>query len=332
MPKENELVKVIKQSAVSEETVVSLQSAFAPFYEEASKMKEEAESLVVTDVTDVVGMRRAKTLRARFRDIRVEAENVRKELKAESLRTGKAIDGVANVLKFLIVPLEEHLKTQEKFLEVQEEKRKAELVQKRTSELSVYVDEEALSFYNLGEMSEEAFNNLLETSKKAFEAEQEAIKKAEADRIAEEKAEKKEQERIRKENEELKKKAEAREKEIEKERKELEEENRKEREAMEAKVKKESAEKAKIQKQLEAKKKAEEAERVKVEAVKKAEDDRKRQELLAPDKDKLIVLSGVLQKIEMPRVSSKEAGVVVDEVEKILYELSNYIADEAKKL
>jgi hypothetical protein len=42
-------------------------------------------------------------------------------LKEQALREGKAVDGIANVLKALIVPLEEHLDKQERFVEIRAE-------------------------------------------------------------------------------------------------------------------------------------------------------------------------------------------------------------------
>ena len=50
-------------------------------------------------------------------------KKVRKELKEESLRKGKAIDGVANIIKFLIEPVEKYLEDQEKFIEKLEQQK-----------------------------------------------------------------------------------------------------------------------------------------------------------------------------------------------------------------
>ena len=51
---------------------------------------------------------------------RTAIETVRKELKEQALREGKAIDGIANVLKALIIPIEEYLKKQEDFVVLKE--------------------------------------------------------------------------------------------------------------------------------------------------------------------------------------------------------------------
>lgn len=289
MKEDSELVKIIKKSDVPDSVVASLQNSFAPFYKEASDMQKEAKELIVSDENDVDGMKRARELRLKLKGIRVEAEKTRKDLKNESLRTGKAIDGIANVLKFLIVPLEEHLEGQEKFKELLEKKRLEELEGKRESELSKYVSEESLSFYNLGEMSNDAFNNLLETSRKAYEAEQQAIKKAEEDRIAEEKKEREEQERIRIENEKLKKKLE-----------------------------KEELEKGALLKEMRTKQEKEEK-------VAKEEAEQKRKDDLAPDLEKLSKLARRLSEFDIPTVSGKEAQKVVEHVSKTLGELSFFI-------
>jgi len=213
--------KELEVLEVSNETKLTLKNEFSVFFEQAEEWKQKAEGLVVNDISQKEEMKQAKEARLALKRIRTSAENKRKELKEESLRTGKAIDGMANIIKFLIVPIEEDLKAKEDFEKIYNEKLAAELLEKRSSELEKYDVE--TSFYKLGEMPEESYDQLLENSKLAFNARIEAERKAEEDRIKKEEDDRLEQERIKKENdarieaqrlenEKLKKEAEAREK------------------------------------------------------------------------------------------------------------------------
>lgn len=200
----------IKQMNLPPELVNDLQINFNPLFEKAQEWKNKADKIKVTDINDKEGMKAAREARLELKNIRVEADKIRAKLKEESLLKGKAIDGMFNIIKFLIVPIEKNLEEQEKFAELQEEKRLNELTEKRISELSKYVED--VTIYNVRVMSEEAFNALLDSQKKLFEIKQEELRKEEEAKIEREKKEREEQERIRLENEKLKKEAEEREK------------------------------------------------------------------------------------------------------------------------
>jgi hypothetical protein len=149
---------------------------------------------------DTTKRKKAREWRLTIKNIRVDCEKVRKNLKEESLRKGRAIDGMANVIKYLIAPIEEHLDNQEKFVERQEQQRIEALRQKRVSELWQY-QVDGNNFPNLGAMPEEQYTLLLSGVKTQFENAVAAAKKAEADRIERERLKAEEDERIRKENE-----------------------------------------------------------------------------------------------------------------------------------
>lgn len=326
---------------VSNETKLSLKNEFLPFFEQAEEWKEKAEKLVVTDISQKEEMSQAREARLALKKIRTSTENKRKELKEESLRKGKAIDGMANVIKYLITPIEEHLQKQEDFEKLENERIAAELNSKREIELSQY--EVETSFYDLGKMPEESYKQLLENSRLAFEARKEAERKAEEERIAKEKAEREEQERIRKENEKLKAEAEARAKEEEKrrakeeaERKEREEKERKEREKQEAILRKEREAREKIEAELQAKKEAEEREKIEAEQKAKAEEaarkNAEKEERLAPDKVKLQNLAKTIVEINIPEVKSEEAKNVLRQVQILLNKTSNFIKEKTIEL
>ena len=180
-----------------------LESNFTPLFNQAQEWKEKAKTLKVTDASQTDLMKQAREARLALKNIRVEAEKVKTKLKEESLLKGKAIDGMYNIIKFLVQPIEKELEEQEKFVELQEEKRLNELTESRIAELSKYVDD--VSIYNVRIMSEEAYQGLLDSSKKIHAMKLEEQRKAEEARIAKEKEEAEERERIRLENERLKK-------------------------------------------------------------------------------------------------------------------------------
>ena len=263
------LVEIVQEQGLAESEAKSLTEGFGEFLKEIQKFDKRAKSIVVKDESEVELMQEAREIRLELKAIRVGAEKVRKEKKEAFLRGGKAVDGIANIIKATVVPLEEHLEKQEKFVEIREEQRKEKANSERISELSKYVED--VSVYDLKDMSDEGFAKLLETHKGAFEAQKKAEEEAEKERIAQEKAEKAEQEKTKQENEKLKKEAEEREKKESEAQKKRDEEQSK----LEAERKKEAEEKAKIEKELQDKKEAEE------EAMRVAEEKKKEEDLVS---------------------------------------------------
>jgi len=263
----NKLVEIIEQSGLPQNKIQDLMSNFSTDFSEAQKVAQGAMEIVVTDESQTELMDSAREKRLALKNIRVNTEKTRKELKEQSLREGKAIDGAANIIKALIVPIEEHLEKQEKFAELLQEKREAEKIQQRTEELSKYVED--VSLYDIKNLSTETYTKLLESAKKSFNDKIEAEKKVEEERIAREKANLEEQKIIKAENEKLRLEAEKNEKELQREReaRELAERKVQEEKAIAERMKREEEEKV-------AKQKAE-------------EEEKQRQAQLAPDKEKM---------------------------------------------
>lgn len=197
---DNALALEIRKEDLPESEVVNLQSPFITFLQQVEAMKSQAMSINVTSIDQVEDIKKAREWRITFKNIRVDCEKVRKKMKEDSLRRGRAIDGMANVIKDLIAPIEQHLDDQEKFVERQEQQRIEALRQKRVSELWQY-QVDGNNFPNLGAMPEEQYTLLLSGVKTQFENAVAAAKKAEADRIERERLKAEEDERIRKENE-----------------------------------------------------------------------------------------------------------------------------------
>lgn len=323
MTEPNQLVAIVQQSGLQENKIESLMESFAGHFKEAQKVANESRNIVVTEETQTELMAKARESRLKLKAIRVEVEKTRVDLKEQSLREGRAIDGVANVIKALIVPVEEHLEKQEKYAEIREMERLNKRYEERITVLTPYVDD--ITLYTLKDMSDAAFANLLQSSKNAWQAKKDAEAKAEAERIEKERNEAEEREKIRLENEKLRKEAEEREKIVAKERRLQEEKliaERKAREEAEAKLRREKEEQFRKEQELKA---AEEA-RI------KAEEEAKRKALLAPDKEKLIGFADMIDKLSAPQVASRDAGIVIEQAESKLFSVSNFIREKAKAL
>ena len=106
-------------------------------------------------------------------------------------------------MKSVITPAETHLQAQEDFVKNQIAAEKERVRQNRIAELEQY-DVVIGALGDLGEMDDETYTTLVESSIRAFEAKQDEERKKEEERLAREKAEAEERERIRKENEKLK--------------------------------------------------------------------------------------------------------------------------------
>lgn len=231
--KNNQLLEIVQESGLEESKAQVLLTKFSDAFEVAKMWEAKAKTLEVTSEEQVTEMKMAREGRLFLRAKRIEIEKTRKALKEQSLREGRAIDGVANVLKALITPIEEYLGQQEKYAEIKEQERKDALREERINEL-VKIDSEAYTELYANLDYAELTNQQYENVKSAIQKIANEKKQAELARIAEEKAKQAEQERIRKENERLQKEAEAREKELAKEREKQAklEAERKEREAL----------------------------------------------------------------------------------------------------
>lgn len=353
---------------VSSESQNNLKEIFNPFFEQAQEWKEKAELINVTSLDQIEDMSNAREARLALKKIRTTVENKRKELKEESLRKGKAIDGIANVIKYLIVPIEDHLQKQEDFIKLENERIENEKIEKRTSELNKY--EVNCQFFDLGKMPDEDYENLLTSSKKQYEDKKEAERLAEQKRIEEENLNRLEQERknlvapyvmffdgsvslremndddfnellyslkksdteYRKEQERLRIENEALKAKQKKEQEEKEREAEKQRKAYEAKLEKERLEKLELQKKIDAENKKKEEEILEAERLKKEQEEKERQLMLSPDKDKLQRLAEQIVSISLPELKSNEAKELLVNVQKLLNKTSSYIKEKIVEL
>lgn len=116
-PQENKLEVIVQQSGLEQSKAQYILDNFQSYFSIASEWEQKAKSIVVTNAEQKTEMKMAREARLFLRQKRIDIENARKKLKEQSLREGKAIDGIANVLKALIEPIEKHLDEQEHFVE-----------------------------------------------------------------------------------------------------------------------------------------------------------------------------------------------------------------------
>jgi hypothetical protein len=302
------IAPILKENAISPKLSSMLLESFSGFIQNISEYEEIAKQILVKEENQTEEMKRAREIRLKVKEIRVNANKKRIELKDDYLRVGKAIQGVYNIIEAITIPIERHLEKQEKFVELKREKEKIELGIKRSNLLSEFVEDASL--YNLAEMSEQGFNELLNASKVAKEQKMKAEKELEEEQQRIIKEREAENERIRIENEKLKADAEKRKKELEKEKEE----------------------KAKIEAKLEEKRKADE--KLKQEqAEKEAKElaDKKSLEL-APEKEKLNKLAEQIANIELPKLESEQANLIINQVKELLSKVSIYIIKNTKNL
>lgn len=186
---DGKLRTVIDQAGLEGTKAQVLLDKFSASFKLAAEWEIKARSIVVTDISQTAEMKMARAGRLFIREHRLEIEGTRKALKEESLREGRAIDGIANVLKGVFGPIEEYLDRQEHFAQ--------------------RLEEEAAEAARL-------------------EMRARLAAQAEEDRVAREKAEAARQEKIRKENAKLRKEALERDKILEQERLEREAERKEE--------------------------------------------------------------------------------------------------------
>lgn len=326
-------------------------------------LKQNYMSLKVKDVNDDEGCKLVHAARMDVKGKRVEVEKTRKHLKEDALEYGRAVDKEAKRITALLDPIEGYLERQEEIVTDEKARIKAEAAAVEAARVQARIDRLIVmgcifngSLYKLpyspdyyvpqpivATASDEQFEEICAKFQISVDAENTRIEKEKADKLAEEQrlasiraeqeAKQKEldaqAEEQRKAAAEIKAAQDAIEK--EKQRIELEEYNRKvaiaHKEELE-RVKKESAEKAtkdaKVKQEKEDKDKADKIEKERLTAEKKA--------ARAPDKEKLLALADMLDKIPFPDLKTKEGGMIARNFNGQFAAALKYLKDEAEAL
>ena len=308
---------------VSLEKRNEVQSVLNSVFNGVAKMREQLDGVIVEDVNDKVNMKLANTIRLGVRQIRLDAEKTFDAKRAEvqqQMLSYKTEDQLwlkaKQTMQILTKEIEENARWKEETRQRFEAEQKELKTQQRMLQVSKIAPEiQRADFEN---MSDESFDIFYAGIEKQYNDKIEAEKKAEEERIAKEKAEAEERERIRKENERLKAEAEAKEKQLaeervkaEEERKRIEEKARKEKEDLEAKIREEEEKKDKERKEKEL-------------ADKKAKN--------APDKEKLLVIAINLENIAFPEINSEEGQKILSDVKILLSKVSVFIREKTNNI
>lgn len=259
-----------------------IEAVFTPMLEKMVELEKEY-NIIITLPLETETLKKARELRLKYVKVRSGTAEIHKKAKAYYLAGGRFVDAWKNAQNFSALGKEEELEKIEKHFELIEQAKKEKLNEERQKQLAQYVSD--VTLYNLKEMSDAGFNELLASSKVAFESRLEAERKAEEERIRVEEENKKEQERIRLENEELKRQAEAREKELMAER-----------------------EKARVEAEAREKLEADVKEKQRIEQEQIAQEEKQKKEAeKAPDREKLIAYAVELGCLEVPKLKTEEA-------------------------
>ncbi len=291
--------------------------------------------LTITDLDDEDGFQAVHDARLIVKGKRVDVEHKRKELKADALKWGKAVDSEAKRIKALLEPIETHLKGEEgrindlkAEIKAREERELQKLIQVRVEALAKY--DHTAAFLDVAAWTDDEYETVLGTARVFYEstqakiAEEKAAKEAleaeekakEYARIAaEKKAREDEEKRLAQERVELDKikaqqegiaKAQAeKEAKIEADLKAIEDAKRKEAEKKAEQVKFEAAQKAEKERLV----------KEKAEAEANAKERAEREESLKPDRLKLQGFANEIEALTAERLmlTDRQAKGLFDE-------------------
>lgn len=344
---------------VTVEKRIEVQNVLNHVFNGVSKMREQLDNVVVVDPNDKTNMKLANTIRLGVRAVRLEAEKTfdakRSEVQAQML-SYKTEDALWLKAKQTMQILTKEIEEQARWKEETKERFDAEQKELKTQQRMLKIAKVApeMSRSEFESMSDETFEMFYSGIEKNYNDRLESERKAEEARIAKEKEEAAERERIRIENERLKAEAEAKEKQMaeerakaDAERKALEAKAQKEREEAAAKLKAEqdaariaaekaAAEKAKLEAEIKAKADADEKARKEAEAKamaeRKAKEEAEKKAANAPDKLKLIELAVQIDALNMPEIKSEEAKKILFDAKTLLAKVSTFIREKSTNI
>lgn len=353
-----QLDEVVNNSGLAIQEATEIKAAYLPFLSQLADIQSNAKIIDFENPGENDELN-ARSMRLATVRIRTGAEKQKDDRKKMYLLRGNMEQASFNLIATACKMTEEIFMQVEKAREIAERARKEQLRQERIALISPFVED--TNTFMLGEMTDTAFQTLLAGAKSQYYEKLEAAKKAEEERIAKEKAEAEERERIRLDNIRLQKEAEEREKQMAAERekarkaqelkdkqiaqeraaaeaarKAAEEKNRKEQEEKDRiiteqreKARKEQEEKERLQAEIRVK---EAAAQKAIEDEKKSKAAEEKRNRLAPDKDKLLNFMQLINDLPRPDVKSIEAANVVANANTMLVNVANFIRDNAGKL
>jgi hypothetical protein len=363
------LEKVITDSQIELSEAETIKQSYLPYFTQMAELKEQMKKIDFEN-PQTIDETIAREVRLSLVKVRTGSEKVKEERKKIHALKANLEQSAWNLIKADCQLQEEQLMQVEKKRELAEKARVEALRVERLEILKDLTDNATI--YPLGQMSEDAFNDLVNGFKLQIEAKKEAERKAEEERIALAKAEAERIEAQRIENERLKAEAEAREKQLELEREEarkkqaaieaqrldeqqkadaLLEAQRKEAEKKAAKLKAENdAKLAKEKAEHEAKLKAEREAKEKLEAELKAKQDAEnkvkaeaeakekkriadeKKLAAAPDKQKIKLAVNAIEFLNVDNVTTLDAKDLVNKINVLIGKIKDFTTAEIEKL
>lgn len=334
--KNNELVQIVQTSGLEQTKGQKLLQMFTPFFNKMAVIEGKI-NVLNKENPQPEDVKIAREIRLALKNNRVASEKEKDTCKQMILIEGRLIDNLNNIIKNTSKALEIQCEDIEKFAEIQELKRREARKEERIKKLTPFdIDIES---YDLLNMNDENFDNLLIGTKLRHNQLKEIEEKAEMEHIKKELAERKENERIRNENKRLEAEAIKKDKlakiESEKQAKILEKERTKaeaKRKILEEIVEIERKHADKLQTEIKAKRETEEKENQRIETEKKAKIEAERKAKLLPDKEKIIEFANFIKGIESPAVSSTKAREIMVDGELLLLKTSTFLIEKAETL
>lgn len=299
-------VEVLPAATMTPAPKPAFEATLADILAAAQAQVEQSKKIIVTDPSDVDGIKQSKEYRLALKKLRCAGNDAHKDGKADILRAGRAIDGMKNIILQVCEPEEARLEGQEKIAERIAAERAAKLRAEREAVL-VELGENPAFWGPFERFPVEDWAQRVEGVRAVIKAREEQAKRQaeEAARKAKEDAE--ERERMRAENARLKKEADEREAAM-----------KAEREAAEAVLREERARAKAIEDaaRAEAAKLAQERAKVEAEARAREEAEReaKRKAEAAPDREKFLALADFIESYAVPTCATNEGRNLAFEI------------------
>lgn len=327
-----------------------------------AKLNTEYMALTVKGVNDKDGYAIVSAARKDIKSRRVEVEKTRKKLKEDALEYGRAVDKEAKRITAMLEPIETYLESQEKIVDDEKARLKAEAEAKEAARIQSRIDKLfsfGCSFNGMNYIlpfapyavpqaiiktcPDEQFEQICSEFQKLVTAEQERLEKEKAAKIEEEnrlakvrEAQEAEAARlaaIAKEQQEAAAKIQAAQDAIEKEKKRIAD-------AEVARVKaiadaqalenakKEAAEKARIETEQRIKREAEE----KIAAEAKAKKEAEKKAARAPDKEKLLLIANEYEAVNPVMMKTEEGKEILARFRAAMQEAVSVLRKKAELL
>lgn len=187
MPTESVELVIVPELETSKELAVlnpesrlTLKQVFTPFFVDFKTLQTEASEIAVNAPVA------ARAMRLKLRKVRVACDKARKQAGEDAMTYKKSVDGIYKLLESNLDPIETRMEGIERAEQIAAQEKANALKTKRLAELLPFGQDN--TFYDLANLPEMQYQQLLGSQQVAHEAKQAAIKKEADDRAAAEQA------------------------------------------------------------------------------------------------------------------------------------------------